>query len=329
MMRNLAGAILLLVPGALPAQMLTYLRGLAATPNSHVGAPAYELEYRQGIYHEFAGSFAYINEGHFPGHHRDGYGLQIWYNIPVLPQQKLSIAAGLGPYYYFDTITPAGGPSADIHGTAVLVSLMARGELGHRFYWMAEASRINPTADFKTNVLAVGVGYWLGKDAAVPQKNLPGIFEPAKPPDEARADELSVYGVLSVINISSNPHAFGGSVEYRHRFVRDLYGTVTYIYEGDPRVARRAGFAAQLWPVRSAVLSRLEIGAGFGGYLFIDRKHQPVPGQLSAVAAAGLVSIMASYDLDHRWFVRFVWDRVISDYSRDADIWRIGLGRRL
>jgi hypothetical protein len=138
---------------------------------------------------------------------------------------------------------------------------------------------------------------------------------------------LSVYGVLSVINISGNPNAFGVSAEYRRRFVRDFEGTITYIYEGDPRVARRSGVSLQFWPVRYDMSSGFEIGAGFGAYVFVDTKHQPIPGQITTAAVAPVVSLMASHAVTKNWFVRAIWDRVVSNYSRDADIWRLGFGR--
>jgi hypothetical protein len=170
-------------------------------------------------------------------------------------------------------------------------------------------------------MVSAGFGYWLDKSA-------PGILEPS-PHIRQASDELTLFSVFSVINNATNPKAWGASVEYRHRFETNLDGTLTYIYEGNPKVARRSGVAGQFWPVRKALANSVEVGAGFGAYFFIDRRNQPNPNKTNAVAAAGLISIMASYDLSERWLVRAIWDRVITNYNRDADIWRLGVGYKL
>jgi hypothetical protein len=64
-----------------------------------------------------------------------------------------------------------------------------------------------------------------------------------------------------------------------------------------------------------------------GAYVFVDTKHQPIPGQITTAAVAPVVSLMASHAVTTNWFARAIWDRVVSNYSRDADIWRLGFGR--
>jgi hypothetical protein len=36
---------------------------------------------------------------------------------------------------------------------------------------------------------------------------------------------------------------------------------------------------------------------------------------------------MLSHTVYSHFFARAIWDRVVSNYSRDADIWRVGVGR--
>lgn len=323
--RWLALAGISCLPLTAHAQMLSYSKGEAYSSVNGEVNPAYKIEYRQMLYQGFSVTFDYVNEGHYTGHHPDGYSLEFWYQHRLSEKYRLHFGAGIGPYYYFDTITPAGGQSIDAHGLAPVVTLSARGKLWRQWDWVVSADSIDPAHDVKAQMLSLGIGYWLS-DSASPA----GFFERAGNVSASNdPDELSAYGVISVINISSNPESWGASVEYRHRFAQHFDGTLTYIYEGDPRVARRSGFAAQLWPVRSDVKSGIEIGAGFGAYAFIDRKQQPIPGQISSTAAAPLVSLMASYPARSNWFVRAIWDRVVSNYSRDADIWRLGVGRTL
>jgi len=92
-------------------------------------------------------------------------------------------------------------------------------------------------------------------------------------------------------------------------------------------VARRKGLAPEIWDERS-VGSLWRIGAGIGSYVFLDRAEQPPPGQRTPAQAAGIVSATVSRAFGAHLVGRFIWDRVITSYSHDADIWRIGLGYR-
>jgi hypothetical protein len=317
----------LAAPAVMRAQTLSVLEGKAYSSTFSEWSRAYKIEYRQVLDPTFSATFDYINEGHFTGHHRDGYGLQLWYKQPIVKLDRLSLSVGAGTYYLFDTITPPGGASSDFHHFAPLVTVTLRGKLWWKFDWVVSADAIVPSTDFKTDMISAGLDYKLGK--VLPGEDPRGILEKSDEPTPDRRNELSVYGTLSVINISSNPKSYGVSAEYRHRFLRHFDGTLTYIYEGDPRVVRRSGLAAQVWPVRTDEFSGFEFGVGFGAYVFIDRKNQPIPGQATSASAAFLVSAMASHAITERWFGRFIWDRVVTNYSRDADIWRLGLGYKL
>gem|GEM_PF-1077124 len=314
--------------GCLPhtgwAQSLSYMRGDSYSTTEHESSLFYKIEYRAMLYDGFAAAFEYVNEGHFTGHHPDGYGLELSYQYRFPTDYRLYLVGGIGPYYYFDTITPAGGQSTDVHGLAPMFTLSVRGQLWKKLDWVVSADSIDPTHDVKDQLLSLGVAYWLSDPSN------PGIFD--KPRDgltsaSTNRNELSVYGALSVINISGNPDAFGFSAEYRYIFARGIEGTIAYIYEGDPRVARRSGVTAQLWPVRHDLSSGFEVGAGFGAYAFVDKKHQPIPGQTTTAALAPVVSLMLSHTVYSHFFARAIWDRVVSNYSRDADIWRVGVGR--
>jgi len=156
----------------------------------------------------------------------------------------------------------------------------------------------------------------------------------APTPQQLDPDEWAVYGALSVINIVGNPKSDGASVEYRlrlqtgHQRHYDL--SFAYLYEGDSRVARRNGVTAQVWPVRSDSTWPVEFAAGFGAYVFIDKRNQPIPSQNPSAAVAPVVSMMISSRPSPRgWFVRCIWDRVVSNNNRDADVWRLGVGSTL
>jgi hypothetical protein len=323
---------LVFAPVTSRAQLISFAKGASYSSSTQEWTSGYEVQYRQKLYQDLAVTFDYLNEGHFTGHHPDGYGLELWYRLWHPRFDRLTVAVGAGSFYYFDTITPPGGLSTDSHGFAPMVSLTARGRIWKKLDWVVSANSINPSHDVKDEQINVGLGYWLNRGALDEEAEPRGIFEPAEDGsalEGSERDELSLYGVFSVINNVRNPNAWGGSAEYRYRFAQDFDATVAYIYEGDPQVARRSGVTAQIWPVRTDVTTGFEVGAGFGVYGFVDKKRQPLPGQVTSVAAAPVVSLMVSHAFLTHWFGRFIFDRVVSNYNRDADIWRLGVGHTL
>jgi hypothetical protein len=302
----------------------------STTGESSVLRP-YEVGYRQYLYKDFSLTFDYINEGHFTDHHPDGYGLEFWYSFPSPITKYFSVSVGAGSFYYFDTVPAAGGSSTDLHGLAPMVSVAARARLSKKWSVLVSADWIDPTHDIKSEMLSVGLGYWLVNDDIPVGENPTGILERLMArtgSGKTEHDEFALYGVISTINIAGNPSSFGGSAEYRYRFDENVEATLAYIYEGDPQVARRSGLTAQIWPVRYGT-GGFEIGAGFGGYVFVDKKRQPIPGKTTTAAVAPVVSLMVSHSFRGGWFARLIWDRVISNYNRDADIYRFGLGHTI
>jgi hypothetical protein len=73
----------------------------------------------------FAASLGYLNDAHFPGHHRDGVTAEAW--LPIVPlSNRLTLSVGGGPFYYYDTVFARNsGGYADAHAWAWLASLDA------------------------------------------------------------------------------------------------------------------------------------------------------------------------------------------------------------
>ena len=92
------------------AEEFSAFGGLIENAQSGYGSYQWQLDYRAGLGEHFAYSISYLNEGHLPDHHRDGYGAQVWARANAL-DRRLSLAAGVGPYFYFDTI-PNPNPAA-------------------------------------------------------------------------------------------------------------------------------------------------------------------------------------------------------------------------
>src|SRR4030088_294184 len=63
----------------------------------------YGISYRKTFAPYFAASLAYLNDAHFPGHHRDGVTAEAW--LPIVPlSNRFTLSVGGGPFYYYDTV---------------------------------------------------------------------------------------------------------------------------------------------------------------------------------------------------------------------------------
>lgn len=306
----------------LHAQELTVLGGVATSGNFQKSAGAWEVDYRQDLYKYFDASTSYINEGHFPGHRRDGSAWEGWTNLPFW-NDHIALSVGAGVYYYYDTqFLPTGG-STDIHGTAPIFSFTATGYLSDRWYYRFMINRINPAADIKDTTVEMGVGYWFG-----PHGRPIGKEPNVSAPDKAFVTEsqLTIFGGQSIVNTFFSDKAWAGAAEYRQGLIPHLDLSSTYIYEGDPKTVRRSGVAVQLWPVNTFFDDNTSVGIGVGPYFYVDRKHPDTTTRTSPAAIAPLVSFTIARHLSNHWVARMVWDRVTSSYNRDSDIFLVGLG---
>lgn len=324
--RAFALSVLLLLCSAasLSAQELTFLGGVMKTSNFEQSSYTWQVDYRQNFYRNLAGSIAYINEGHVPGHHRDGTAWQIWGRLPLF-EDRIAISLGLGAYYFFDTQPLPGGDTANIHGTAPIYSLSATGYLSNRWFYRFQVNQISPAKEMKVTTAALGAGFWFGRE----KKPTPGKLGDA--PDERgyiTENELTFFTGQSVVNTLFSEQARAYAVEYRRGVMRHIDWTVSGIYEGDPEIIRRNGVATQLWAVNTFFNDRIAVGGGLGPYVYLDHKHPANAGKKNPAAIAPLASLTFSVRLSEHWIMRLVFDRVTSSYNRDADIFLLGFGYR-
>jgi len=321
---KLSALVLLCAGLKLPAQELTFLGGLLPETSTERSSYTWQVDYRQDFYRNFAGSIAYINEGHLRRHHRDGTAFEVWGRLPLF-QDRFAIAMGLGGYYYYDTQPLPGGDTANIHGTAPIYSLSATAYLSGRWYYRLMFNRITPAHQINVNTMTVGAGFWFGQD----KKPTPGKLGDA-PNEKAfvTGNELTVFGGQSIVNTFLNQKSLAYAGEYRRGVFPHVDWTASAIYEGDPKVVRRSGLATQLWAVNTFFNERITVGAGLGPYVFLDRKHPVDARRKNPAAIAPLASLTFSVRLSEQWTVRTVFDRVTTSYNRDSDIFLVGLGYR-
>lgn len=316
------GLLLGCVCFALQAQELTLLAGGMKATDIRQSSYSYQLEYRQDFYKNLAASAAYINEGHVPGHHRDGYAVEVWGRLPT-PHNRFSVSLGAGAYFFYDTQVLPGGGSADVHGTAPILSVTGTGYLSNRWFYSIALNQIIPAHELKVSTATLGIGYWFGRD----EKPTPGEF--GHGPDEKAAitgNELTVFAGQSVVNTFRSQSARAYALEFRRGLIRHVDWTATFIYEGNPEIVRRSGLALEAWAVNNFFQDRATVGIGFGPYIYIDRKHPAAAGNINPTAVIPLASLSISARLADRWKLCLMVDRVTSSYNRDADIILLGLG---
>jgi hypothetical protein len=332
-------ATLLVTAIALPlaAQELTVLGGRMTTANLKESSYTWQLDYRHVFHTNFAMSIAYINEGHVIGHHRDGSTMAAWAQLP-LANNHLTLSAGVGAYYFFDTQGLPNGDSLNRHGGAPIFSVAATGYLSSRWFYRVLLNRIRPAHDLTVNTGAVGAGFWFGDE----KRPTPGhLGTPLAERAYVTGHELNVFAGQSVVNTLFSENALAYAAEYRHGVTRHLDWTLSYIHEGDPEVVRRSGVATQLWAVNTFRDERLTVGVGLGPYVYIDRKHPqthrgsqvgtPVgtftlPDNPAAITPLASLTFAVRWS-DH-WHSRVIWNRVTTAYNRDSDVFLVGCGYR-
>jgi hypothetical protein len=293
------------------AQEVFALGGMRHDSETHAGTYTWQLEYLQGFGDHLAWSFSYLNEGHVPDHHRDGPVFQLWARTDVLPQ-RLSLAAGIGVYRYFDTTASAAQSYADDHGWGAVSSLTATWHLYGPWLVQLRGNWVHtPGSEDDLSVL-LGIGYQLDA-AAVPKK--------PSPPEEPANNEVTVFLGRTTANSFDSEKSMAAAVEYRRILAPFLEWTVSSLYEGDNGLQNRSGAMTQLWAVRSFFDERFSLGVGGGPYLAVDTHH---PGRVETVL--GVFTMTASYRFMPRWAVRLSWNRVVTNYDGDADVILAGLG---
>jgi hypothetical protein len=110
------------------------------------------------------------------------------------------------------------------------------------------------------------------------------------------------------------------ALEYRRAVGRYMDWTVTAINEGNAPQSKRNGVATQLWLIRSLNQKWSWAWARAG-------TSTPSAGRPQARShKAGLVSVAGRYHLSKRVVGVLNWNRVVTDYHRDADLLLLGLG---
>ncbi|MGI4815644.1 MAG: hypothetical protein ACRYG5_18730 [Janthinobacterium lividum] len=169
--------------------------------------------------------------------------------------------------------------------------------------------------------MMLGVGYQLGGSNG--SDSVPGGFAWTS----SNRDELTVLAGKTEVNSLHSPGAFAKSVEYRHGLTPYVDATLTWLDEGPTALTRRNGAAAELWLSHGFFGEKLRLAVGTGPYVAIDTYKVP-GGTNTADKVSALVTMTASYQFARHWLVRASWNRVLTGYDKDSDVFLAGFGYR-
>jgi len=319
-------AIMAMVIFACPAgaQELSVLGGDMQDRETNDRSYAWQLEYKAGLGEHGAYSLTYLNEGHVPKHHRDGHAAQLWMRINVF-DRRLSLGAGYGPFYYFDTLeAPAGTRHFNDHGWGSLFSLAATWHGEGRWLFHLRSNIVETGTSIDTASAVMGIGYQLD------EPSLPGPLRRPEPRMRRVSDsEITIFAGRTIVNSFDSEPAEALSLEYRKGLLRHVDWTLTWLYEGKNSVMDRNGLMTQLWAVEAFFEDRFTMGAGGGLYRGIDRRRDPNATSRHDNFLIGIVTLTGGYRLNEDWGIRVSWHRTVTDYDRDTDVILSGISYRL
>jgi hypothetical protein len=285
----------------------------------------WRLDYQQGLDRHWYFETGWVNDGHIPGHARDGITAQIgWRTDLWSPKWNFGIAAGPDRYYDTTNDSSNAGNFSDVQGFLLLTSAQLTYYLKNRFLirWQVNYE-LAPPSTFDAWSVLVGVGYQLQR---VPRGE-GAVDKPIPQTTFTTGNEITGFLGQTVPNGgSSDPKGLAGMAEYRHGVWKYFDWTISYIYQGDDSVIVRNGFASQIWPARK--FGPVELALGFGVFFAADEKYTPPPGQPGKGSVALLVSPTAAYRFGDHWLARFIWNRTVTTYNENTDFFGLGLGYR-
>jgi len=301
------------------ADELAVLGGGISEHSSDAQSFTWALDYRHALTPNFGVGASWINQGHVPNHHRDGLAAQLWIGTTAF-DPRLSFAAGIGPFYYFDTTRHAPGElERDNHGWGVLYSASARWEFVRNWLVELRLQYTETRRSIDTTSVLLGVGYKLDGEPTTDAAPARSAWS------SSTRNEVAFLGGRAVVNDFSSEPSFAMSVEYRRSLNDHFDWTLAWLHEGQPRLARRHGVVSELWLGRTLGEGRWTIGAGIG----VDVVADVFPGDFAEGGRerlAGILSLTSSYRLNPDWNARATWHRVSADHPFDSDVFLLGIG---
>jgi len=276
------------------------------------------VEYNQGLGEQSYFSLGWINEGHLEAHHRDGPVVQIGRRFQF-PEHHFTLWLGLGPYAYFDTaLAEQGAAYSNDHGFGLVFSGGINWYIESPWLFHLRINRIETDTHIDTTALLLGVGYQLAP--------ADGSRSLAATAQHSSRSELTVFVGQTVLNSFRSENSVATAIEYRQGIGSHLDWTLGFLHEGAHHIIRRNGITTQLWAVRSFQHDHLVLGAGAGAYFLLSKEHVVDDAIDENENISGIITLTAGYKFQPHWRARMSWNRIVTGYSRDTDVFLLGCG---
>jgi hypothetical protein len=267
------------------------------------------LEYLQELSGPFAFSFSYLNEGHLDRpdeHHRDGFVFQTWARKSVFAPW-FSIAAGLGPYYWYDSQLSTSGSEKFVRGFGIISSASANIHLPwDGLYLQGRFNWVEANNNISTKAVLFGVGTDFSSSDVL-NKHLPELS------NNKMNEVLLLFDPFSSDSI--------GGIEYRRNLgilENHVEVSVSYLFDNDEifKEDRSYGVTAQIWAVNK-FKDRFKFGIGTG--VFVDLLE-------SWHNVSNVISILFAFQISNHWNLQICHSRIHPDINEDEDIRTIAVG---
>ena len=286
-----------------------------ATEGGAIEGPLLQFGIKERVAPNVSLGAVHYNEGHADqgGHHnhRDGYAVVGCLDRPLA--QGLKVEGCAGPYFSMNT-TPIDGRERDdkrlgVLGAVALVVRLNRSGLGLRL----QGNVVKMPAAFDTKTLMVGVSQELGGD----DRDAGGS------PFPGRDVRFNLFAGSVIANRTGKIGHLGQQAEIEAAIDRALHYSVSVIREGDSGITNRTGVAAQAWYVAPPA-GKWKFSAGAGPYVARESYPDDRGWKLLAV-----VSFKAEREMGRDWSCALRFNRIVSNYDKDADMFLVGCERQL
>ena len=243
----------------------------------------------------------------------------LWFT--ALFDRRLTLAAAIGPYAYFDTVpTATGDGSHDDHGVGVIASAAATWRFDGPWSLQVRLNRIATSRSTDSSSALLGVGYQI--DGALAPSDSPTNSGPGFD------NEINLLIGRTIVNTLASEDSFAAQIEYRWRLGPYWAWSVGLLNEGDALTQRRSGVVTEFWAGYEFLDRRVTVAVGIGPYLVADIRQNPQLAEASRERLAGILSLTSSYAFMPQWVVRLTWHRIFAEQSHDSDVLTLGAGYR-
>lgn len=215
----------------------------------------------------------YKNEGHAVEGHRDGFGIELLYRLPL--GTDVSAELGGGFLATFNT-TRRDGIEVNEKQRGLIGSAALLYRLREALYLRAQYDHVQSPASFRTHTFLLGLQF----DATLVER------EGARSGHERSASgtktEAALLVGVSMLNTSAARGSLSVQLELRRALRRDLACSVSVLRENDSRVANREAAAAQCWYLQQ-LSPDWRAAAGLGPMVIVDHKDDADNTRLGAL----------------------------------------------